>query len=161
MRIVPEKDHATSFSHATKTTSAPSAPGIYDTLRQGLGGGPSTSTNTSTPPTSRHPLEARLRSWEATQESLRMETLRRTFGIAEPVRRGMELRIAREGAWRPAALACPGSVSGGNLHEDILRGRDAFCDWEDVFAGAENESLNAPSRPGAGIHEEMERKLKI
>lgn len=33
-----------------------------------------------------------------------MEGYRRTFGIAEPIRRGMELKIAREGEWRPAVL---------------------------------------------------------
>ena len=162
MRIVPAADHASSFSHAAKTTSAPSAPGVYDTLRQGLGPATSTSTSSSSveapPPTSRHPLEARLRSWEATQESLRMETLRRTFGIAEPVRRGMELKMVREGSWRPSALAAAGSSAGGNLHEDILRGRDASCDWEDVFAG---DDLQTPPRPGSGVHEEMERKLRI
>ena len=30
---------------------------------------------------SAHPLEARLKAWQATQEALRMETLRRTFGM--------------------------------------------------------------------------------
>ena len=59
-----------------------------------------------------------------------MEMLRRQFGIAEPVRRGMELKIAREGEWRPAAL---GGASG--VHRDILEGRDAEVGWEDVFVG--------------------------
>lgn len=59
-----------------------------------------------------------------------MEMLRRQFGIAEPVRRGMELKIAREGEWRPMAL---GGSSG--LHKDILEGRDCEVGWEDVFTG--------------------------
>jgi hypothetical protein len=46
-----------------------------------------------------------------------MEMLRRQFGIAEPVRRGMELKIAEAGEWRPAAL---GGSSG--VHRDILQG---------------------------------------
>lgn len=59
-----------------------------------------------------------------------MEMLRRQFGIAEPVRRGMELKIAQAGEWRPAAL---GGSSG--LHRDILSGRDCEIGWEDVFTG--------------------------
>lgn len=59
-----------------------------------------------------------------------MEMLRRQFGIAEPVRRGMEIKITREGEWRPAVL---GGASG--LHRDVLEGRDAEVGWEDVFTG--------------------------
>ena len=59
-----------------------------------------------------------------------MEMLRRQFGIAEPVRRGMELKIAGAGEWRPAAL---GGSSG--VHKDILQGRDCEIGWEDVFTG--------------------------
>jgi proteasome maturation protein len=59
-----------------------------------------------------------------------MEMLRRQFGIAEPVRRGMELKITQAGEWRPAAL---GRSSG--VHKDILEGRDTEIGWEDVFTG--------------------------
>jgi hypothetical protein len=59
-----------------------------------------------------------------------MEMLRRQFGIAEPVRRGMELKIAAAGEWRPAALGGSSSV-----HKDILEGRDCEIGWEDVFTG--------------------------
>lgn len=79
-----------------------------------------------------------------------METLRRTFGIAEPIRRGMELKIVQNGEWRPMAL-------GGGLpsvHEDILRGKDDMITWEDVYTGDD-------TRPVAGFHDEMEKKLKI
>jgi hypothetical protein len=61
---------------------------------------------------------------------MKMEMLRRQFGIAEPVRRGMELKIASAGEWRPAAL---GGSSG--VHKDILEGRDCEIGWEDVFTG--------------------------
>ena len=67
-----------------------------------------------------------------------MEMLRRQFGIAEPVRRGMELKIAAAGEWRPAAL---GGSSG--VHKDILEGRDCEIGWEDVFAGELTTSLGA------------------
>ena len=79
-----------------------------------------------------------------------MEGLRRTFGIAEPIRRGMELKITRDGEWRPTAL------SGGQrgLHEDILMGKDTSIEWEDVFKGDEMRTL-------PGFHEEVERKVRM
>jgi proteasome maturation protein len=82
-----------------------------------------------------------------------METLRRTYGIAEPIRRGMELKITREGEWKPMAL---GGTSGGlgSVHEEILSGRDDTITWEDVFTGEE-------LRASVGIHDEIERKLKM
>ncbi|GAP87359.2 putative proteasome maturation factor [Rosellinia necatrix] len=163
MRIVPPAQHGSTFTHLPPSASAPSAPGLYDVLRQGLNPAATApapaSASSSTPPApvSRHPLEARLRAWEATQESLRMESLRRTFGMAEPIRRGMELKITREGSWRPACLGGrpgPTGVGSASVHEDILMGREASCDWEDVFTGEDQHG-------SLGIHEEMERKLKV
>ncbi|KAI0203896.1 proteasome maturation factor UMP1-domain-containing protein [Astrocystis sublimbata] len=156
MRIVPPAQHSNTFTHLPSSTSAPSAPGVYDVLRQGLSPA-AAATNTPAAPVSRHPLEARLKAWEATQENVRMESLRKTFGIAEPIRRGMELKITREGSWRPACLGGGPGASGvgcASIHEDILMGREASCDWEDVFTGEEQ-------RGAVGIHDEMERKLKI
>jgi proteasome maturation protein len=80
-----------------------------------------------------------------------MEGLRRNFGIAEPIRRGMELKIAREGEWRPAVLG--GSQRGG-VHEEILSGRDCEIAWEDVFVGDEMRGV-------PGFHEELERKVRM
>lgn len=155
MRIVPPADYSSTYKAVN--TSAPSAPGIHDTLRHGVGPSSlpadlSTSSSSSTPPVSRHPLESRLKAWESTQEALRMEVLRRTYGIAEPIRRGMELRIARDGEWRPMALG--GGPGIPSVHEDVLRGREATLTWEDVFTGEEQ-------RGGVSVHDEMERKLKI
>lgn len=149
MRIVPQSGHTTSHSHlATHSAGAPSAPGVHDTLRAGVG--PSFTTNSSITPDSAHPLEQRLKNWEATQDALKMEGLRRTFGIAEPIRRGMELKITREGEWRPLVLG--GSERG--VHEDILKGRDTTIDWEDVYKGDETRSI-------PGFHEEVERKVRM
>jgi len=79
-----------------------------------------------------------------------MEGLRRTFGIAEPIRRGMELKIAREGEWRPAVLG----GTGRGIHEDVLMGREASIEWEDVFTGGEMRGV-------LGFHEEVERKVRM
>lgn len=145
LRIVPASSHTNSYTHL-KTAGAPSAPGLHDTLRSGVG----PSALDQSQPASAHPLEARLKTWEATRDQLRMEMLRRTYGMAEPIRRGMELKIVRDGEWRPAAL-------GGarpSLHEEILRGTDESITWEDVYSGEE-------SAPVVGVQEEMERKLKM
>lgn len=145
MRVVPQDSKPQSFSGTTN--SAPSAPGIHDTLRHGVAPSPYESASN---PSSTHPLEARLKSWEVTQDALRMNTLRRTFGMAEPIRRGMELKIVRDGEWRPMALG-----SGlPSVHEDILRGREDTITWEDVFTGEEAKAV-------PGVHDEMEKKLKI
>ncbi|CAK7225167.1 hypothetical protein SBRCBS47491_005799 [Sporothrix bragantina] len=170
LRIVPADAHSDSFSHvASRERGAPSAPGVHDMMRHGVGpkvaspltsaASKSASAAAGTPAAqldSAHPLEARLKQWEATRENMRMEMLRRTFGIAEPVRRGMELKITRDGEWRPLALgsAGPGSALLPSVHEDILLGRDTTVDWEDIYTGEESRSV--PS-----FHEEMERKLRM
>lgn len=64
-----------------------------------------------------------------------MSLLRRQFGIAEPVKRQMELSIVRAGEWRPSVLGGGGAGGSAGLHADILAGRDESIDWEDVFEG--------------------------
>ncbi|KAK4163162.1 putative proteasome maturation factor UMP1 [Cladorrhinum sp. PSN259] len=154
LRIVPSSSHHTTFTHQPSPHNvAPSAPGLHDTLRAGVGPSP-LSTSSTTEAISSHPLEARLKAWESTREQLRMETLRRTYGIAEPVRRGMELKITRDGQWTPLCLnSNNGAV--GSVHEEILTGRDGTIEWEDVFKGDESEAVKV------GVHEEMERKVRM
>ncbi|CAZ84552.1 unnamed protein product [Tuber melanosporum] len=125
------------------TASAPSAASIPDTLRAG---GPTSLASTLN---SRHPLEARLAQWDETQEKLKMENLRRMFGVQEVIRRGMEIKIAGSD-WRPAQLGGP-----SNFHLDILRGVDERIEWEDVFKGNDN-TFEMPD-----FHVEMERKLRM
>ncbi|KAH7414321.1 proteasome maturation factor UMP1-domain-containing protein [Phaeosphaeria sp. MPI-PUGE-AT-0046c] len=150
LRIVPQKAHA---SQTQLETSAPSAPGVHDALRSRLGHTSVVSTGpSSNKPValqSAHPLEARLVQWRETQDRVKMEMLRRQFGIAEPVRRGMELKITEAGEWRPAAL---GRSSG--VHKDILEGRDTEIGWEDVFTS--NELREVPD-----FHTEIEAKMRM
>ncbi|KAI5295220.1 hypothetical protein KEM52_001997 [Ascosphaera acerosa] len=161
LRIVPAPAHTTRTSNtargAVHSKGAPSAPGIHDTLRANLTApptAPSTSTSSAqSETTSSHPLEARLVAWRTTQESMKMESLRRLYGIAEPVRRGMELKMVRDAdAMRPAMLG--GGVA--SVHEDILvlGGRDAEVGWEDVFTG--NELREPPA-----FHDEVEHRLRM
>ncbi|KAI9839693.1 MAG: hypothetical protein M1838_004315 [Thelocarpon superellum] len=148
LRVVPSKAHGTSRSNTSAglSSGAPSAPGLPDTLREAAG---ATSPDHAHLTRSSHPLEPRLQKWAATQEALKMESLRRTFGMAEPIRRGMELRICETGEWRPSAL---GGTSG--VHGDILRGREADMAWEDVWRGDE-------TRVAPDFHSEMEARLKM
>ena len=61
-----------------------------------------------------------------------MEGLRRAYGIAEPVRRGMEMKIVESTEWRPRVM---GGERAGSVHADVLSGRDAEIEWDDVFTG--------------------------
>lgn len=87
-----------------------------------------------------------------------MNLLRRNFGIAEPLRRGMELKMVRTAdEFRPGVLGAPGRV-----HEEILTGKDCEVSWEDVYAGQDGMRLSANGGgdgQGVGWMEEMERKV--
>ncbi|KAH8696139.1 putative 20S proteasome maturation protein Ump1 [Talaromyces proteolyticus] len=166
LRIAPATSHATHTDNTVgrhhnglqaphPSKGAPSAPGLPDTLRNNLTaqaprGSPSL--NASTIPTSAHPLEARLLAWRSTQEALKMESLRRAYGMAEPIRRGMEMKIVQDSSFVPLALGGPR----GNVHQDILAlgGRDAEVSWEDVF---HNDEFREPP----AFHDEMEKRLKM
>ncbi|KAL2221942.1 putative proteasome maturation factor Ump1 [Thermoascus aurantiacus ATCC 26904] len=170
LRIAPPSNHPTLTTNTTNrqrhqqptapypSKGAPSAPGLPDTLRDNLTlsapwGPPSAAARTIPAPVSTHPLEARLLAWRATHDAMKMETLRRMYGIAEPVRRGMELKNVRDGDFRPAVL---GGSKLGSVHEDILvlGGRDCEIGWEDVFLG--DEFREPPS-----FHDEMEKRLRM
>lgn len=87
-----------------------------------------------------------------------MNLLRRNFGLAEPLRRGMELHMVRTSdSFRPSVLGVPARV-----HEDILAGRDTSLSWEDIYAGQDGLNLGLNSGgdgQGVGWTEEMERKV--
>ncbi|EGP84541.1 unnamed protein product [Zymoseptoria tritici ST99CH_1A5] len=151
LRIVPSTAHSTLTS---PSLGAPSAPGVHDTLRSNLAlstPAPKSTTFSSADISSAHPLESRLANWRAQQEGLKMSLLRRQFGIAEPVKRQMELSIVRAGEWRPAMLQGGGTAG---LHADILSGRDTEMGWEDVFTGEEMREM-------PDFHTEMEGRFRM
>ncbi|OAX83102.1 hypothetical protein ACJ72_02545 [Emergomyces africanus] len=158
LRIAPPASNATRTSNTASvphlSKGAPSAPGVHDTLRASLTSAPTTpTTQQQQTTTSTHPLEARLLQWRQTHDAMKMESLRRVYGLAEPIRRGMELKIVQEGQWKPAAL---GGRNESNIHADILAlgGRETEVSWEDVFDGDE---LREPPT----FHDEMEHRLKM
>jgi len=141
LRLCPPAPHRTYHTHVEPGKGAPSAPtSVPDTMREGLA-------NNATRLNVQHPLEHRLKGWDEQQERIKMEGLRRVFGIAEPVRRGMEMKICG-GDFRPKILGGP-----TNLHLDILRNKDLTCDWDEIFTDCDR---NTPS-----FHDEMESKLRM
>jgi proteasome maturation protein len=122
LRIIPQNTQPSEVSSNKYGPSAPSAPALQDTLRTNEG-----PLSIQSKINNRHPLEARLANWEQTQHDLKMETYRRVFGAAEPIRRTMELKIV-ENDFVP-------TVVGGqsNIHRDILLGKDTSIDWEDIY----------------------------
>ena len=63
-----------------------------------------------------------------------MQGLRRTYGMAEPVRREMELKDVRAGDAVGASFLRGKSVS---LGEDILEGKESeLGGWEGVFGSS-------------------------
>lgn len=77
-----------------------------------------------------------------------MNMLRQQYGIAEPVRRGMELKLCREGEWRPHCLGGSARVS-----EDILTGRDCDITWEDIYGHDPTQEIP--------FHGEMEARARM
>lgn len=77
-----------------------------------------------------------------------MQGLRRTYGIAEPVRREMELKDVSTGDAMGASFLRGKSVSVG---EDILGGKDnEMGGWEGVFGTGEFLISQDPGQPGYG-----------
>jgi proteasome maturation protein len=147
LRIVPQAKDSGHYNHTS--SSAPSAPGVHDVLRHGVGP-VGLNSSQQAPVDSTHPLEARLRRWDDTQRALRQQILRRNLGKAEPIRRDMELKIIRDGEWRPVSICGPQA----SIHEDILLGKDDTIDWGDIFSGVD-------MRSDVEIHDDMEARLNI
>jgi proteasome maturation protein len=95
----------------------------------------------------KHPLEARLAKWDETQLDFKLESYRRMFGAGEPIRRSMELQIAKDTHFAPQSLG-----GGRSLHQDILENRDHLIDWEEVYPG-ESGKLD--------FHNELERRMGV
>ncbi|ODV59840.1 Ump1p [Ascoidea rubescens DSM 1968] len=145
LRIIPENSQLSSINNQEGGESSYSAPGLNDLFKNG---GPS---SLSDKINDRHPLENQIKNWESTQLDLKMEQYRRLFGLAEPLKRTMELEIVNRIDFRPEIL---GGTS--NLHRDILLNKDCSIDWEDIYqSGIDNNEFST------NFHSEMERKMGI
>ena len=71
------------------TTGSNAVPIVHDTLSHGLA-------STASTLNSRHPLESRIKNWNAQQDELKMEMAKRLGGIGEVIRIGTERMIVGE-----------------------------------------------------------------
>jgi len=168
LRIIPPSTYAHTIP---LPISAPSAPGIHDTLRAKLNlalppppsssilpttvtPNPahflSSSSDSATGLQSNHPLERRLRSWAATQDSLQQEIRRRNFGIAAAVRSAWDLQVVKQSMWTPLTLG-----GGCGVIEDVLTGRDCEVSFDDVFGGG------VEFREPPAFHTELEGRMRM
>lgn len=109
--------------------------------------------------------------WEETQEQLRFTMQRNAFGMHMPIRQAMERQLVSHVLGFPYAQAAtrltvvqdpsfPGLNTVGNLHLDILRGKDDSLDLSDVLLCAKEESV-ATGALDNEFHSVMEKKHRI
>ncbi|CEP61995.1 Ump1p LALA0_S04e05336g [Lachancea lanzarotensis] len=151
MSIVPNQNYHTNVSSLSGSQVASNAaPALPDTLRSQNGG--------AAPLTSRingkHPLEAKLQNWDQTQRQRDLQNYRQVFGLAEPMKREMELAIVRNSDFAPLSSGTAG------MHEDILLNREANVDWEDIYPGSNSMGSGGVSL-GADVHGAIEKSLNI
>jgi proteasome maturation protein len=144
MQFLPTDNTTTTVQNTSYAPSAPSAPALIDSLRAG---GPVNIVNKIN---NRHPIESRILNWESTQQQLKMETYKRLFGAADPIKREMDLEIIHKSEFRPLIKGLPLASS---IHNDILLNKDTSIDWEDMYPS------NIPSTND--IHSQMESHFKI
>ncbi|ODV73364.1 Ump1p [Cyberlindnera jadinii NRRL Y-1542] len=142
LRLVPENKQPSTVNSTKFGEVAPSAPALQDILRTQQG-----PLSISSQVNGRHPLEQRIEGWEQRQQELKMEQYRRVFGMAEPIKREMELKIVDSTDFVPSVLG-----GSSNLHRDILLNKDSRIDWEDIYTG--NDSV-------MGFHAEIQKKHGI
>lgn len=150
MQLLPGQTttHTTSITNTAAQPTAPSAPALVDTLRAGGPVGHASTLN------GRHPLEARLAHWDAQQEEMHMATRRRLHGVADPMRREMELHLVSLTEQRPLLLG-----GSSHIHADVLRGRDWSIDWEDIYPDTVDTA--ADTTVEGSLHAAMEKALHL
>lgn len=147
MNIVPPSNFKSSIStdQDQKTTSN-AIKTLPDTFRQQEGAAVPMTTQLN----DRHPLESRLQNWEETQRNRQLEQYRQIFGIAEPMKRVMELEIVNRTDFNP--------LNHSSLHADILLNKDSSIDWEDVYPSSGLQTGNVLNDD---VHTQIERKAGI
>ncbi|CAL1697233.1 unnamed protein product [Somion occarium] len=136
LRIVPSSAPKTASVQDTSNSF-----GLHDTLRYGP-----RSLATEVQTTSA--IKDRLENWEATQDNLKLTTLRNVYGLHAPVRLLMERKAVSYNPHMPAR-------STSNIHLDVLMGRDESVDCADFMMPS--SELRQP----LDIHAEMEKKLRM
>ncbi|CCD24237.1 Ump1p NDAI_0C05780 [Naumovozyma dairenensis CBS 421] len=148
MNVAPKSDFKSTISTADgkKITSNATHGALPDTLRLQEGGAVPISSELN----DRHPLESRLKNWDVNEHERALEQYRQIFGIAEPLRREMELSIVEKTDFNP--------LNSNSMHRDILLNKDTSVDWEDVYPGGR---MASGMMIGNDIHNQIERKTGI
>ncbi|CDO95188.1 unnamed protein product [Kluyveromyces dobzhanskii CBS 2104] len=146
MNIVPNQNFkstvATDKSSDHQSNAVASLPDVF---RDQVGARP-----LNTQLNDRHPLEARVRNWDETQRKRQLEQYRQIFGIAEPMKRVMELKLVESSDFNP--------LNQSNLHRDILMNKEASIDWEDVYP---NSDFTSGMMVADDIHTKIEKRMGI
>ncbi|GAA5973069.1 hypothetical protein JCM11641_000397 [Rhodosporidiobolus odoratus] len=145
LSLVPSSQ-PTSSSLSLKDTA--NSHGLHDTLQYGL-----RSLAADVQP--KHPLENRISQWSETRENLDMTLQRNMFGLHAPVRLMMERGLVQQSPAPFNISSLGGFTRPGNLHLDILMGRDEELSVEDVLVD------RAQTAPLGDFHLAMEKKLRL
>ena len=149
MNVIPNSNFKSTVSSDQDTQHRSNAiPALPDTLRQQAGGAVPLSSQMG----NNHPLQARVEGWEETQRARQLEQYRQLFGIAEPMKRVMELEIVERTDFNPL------STNQDSLHKDILLGKDTSMDWEDVYPA---NNIASGMMVANDIHTKIEHKLEL
>ena len=154
MNIVPPRNFPSAVStdndHQNLSNAVKSLP---DTFRQQQGGALPLSTQLN----DRHPLESHLQRWEDTQYRRQLEQYRQVFGIAEPMKRVMELELVKSTDFNPLSDITQNS----SIHRDILMNKDNSIDWEDVYPDTHVRTMASGMMVANDIHSKIESKLNL
>lgn len=151
LSLVPQTAQPSQVRNTQHAPQAPSAPGSIDTLRAN---GP---VSIASQINNRHPIEARILHWDENSQRLQMETRRRLLGMADPIKREMELALVQQSEFRPLVLG-----GSSRIHSDILQNKDCSVDWEDVYPVSSDLLLHtAPASAATALHSELEAVLHV
>ncbi|KAH3902241.1 probable Proteasome maturation factor UMP1 [Saccharomycodes ludwigii] len=155
MNVLPVTDYKSTISTASPNTITSNAvPSLPDRLRQQKGGAvPLSMTELSNK--NKHPLEYHLNNYEKAQESRKLQQYRQIFGIAEPMKRMMDLNIINATDFAP--VNSNGNISGNLPHRDILLNKEFTFDWEDVY----KDDLEYNNEIGNDIHSKIEKNIGL
>lgn len=146
MKVVPPSDFKSQVSTGEGLTSN-AVKSLPDTFRQQNGGAVPLSSQLS----DRHPLESRLKNWEETEQARKLDQYRQIFGIAEPMKRVMDLKIVEQTDFNP--------LNQSNLHRDILLNKDCGIEWEDVYG--DSGLTSSGNLLGDDVHAKIESRMGI
>ncbi|KAK5778690.1 Ump1p PWA37_000034 [Arxiozyma heterogenica] len=150
LNIVPPsnfKSQINSVENAThKSNSINTLP---DTLREQNGGCLPISTQLN----EQHPLQQHLENYQDNEHARTMEQYREIFGIAEPMKRTMELSIVERTDFNP--------INENHLHSDILRNKDCTIDWEDIYPDTMGKNIHNNIMLGDLTHGAIEKSLGL